>query len=160
MTCLPSSPLRIAPFDGATTSECPLAPLPALSRRMTRRRSVTMGIQSMPWNDWIEVSTRHINAPFFLRSVYGTLMEFPAFFWPNPSLFAFGTSSVPSISYAFAMGDAMHQLDREFPEYHRIRKDRIRTRGDRVVRTEPARPGMVDSGHAAGMCMLLQTFGV
>ncbi|KAI0772524.1 hypothetical protein BD413DRAFT_45757 [Trametes elegans] len=55
---------------------------------------VTMGIRSMPWDEWLE-------------------------------------------------------LDREFPQFHRVADHRIRTRGDRLVIVHPEQPGIVPSGHAA-----------
>ncbi|EPQ59518.1 hypothetical protein GLOTRDRAFT_136372 [Gloeophyllum trabeum ATCC 11539] len=41
------------------------------------------------------------------------------------------------------------QLDNEFPQYHKIKTHRAKTRGDRVVRTLPDRPGIVRSGDLA-----------
>lgn len=55
MTYRPSSRLRIGPFGGETTSECSLPPLRFAALHDTAR-SVTMGIQNMPWDEWIEVS--------------------------------------------------------------------------------------------------------
>ncbi|PSS32006.1 hypothetical protein PHLCEN_2v2248 [Hermanssonia centrifuga] len=56
---------------------------------------VTMGIRSMPWDDWVE-------------------------------------------------------LDNQFLQYHRIREERVKTKGDRLIQTLPATPGLVDSGRDAG----------
>ncbi|KAI0922007.1 hypothetical protein AcV5_000548 [Taiwanofungus camphoratus] len=41
------------------------------------------------------------------------------------------------------------ELDQQFFEYHKIVEHRIRTRGDRAVKTNAAQPGIVDSGHTA-----------
>lgn len=42
------------------------------------------------------------------------------------------------------------ELDREFPQFHKVCDYRIRTRGDRLVSVQPEQPGVVASGHAAG----------
>ncbi|KAL1939749.1 hypothetical protein VTO73DRAFT_9782 [Trametes versicolor] len=41
------------------------------------------------------------------------------------------------------------ELDREFPQFHKVCDYRIRTRGDRLVCVQPEQPGIVASGHAA-----------
>jgi hypothetical protein len=58
--------------------------------------SITMGIRSMPWPEWIE-------------------------------------------------------LDSQFESYHRIKAERIATRGQDVVRVLPETPGLVGGGQEAGM---------
>ncbi|KAI0643676.1 hypothetical protein C8Q79DRAFT_1002294 [Trametes meyenii] len=45
--------------------------------------------------------------------------------------------------------DEWIELDREFPQVHKVCEYRIRTRGDRLVGVHPAQPGIVESGHAA-----------
>ena len=57
--------------------------------------SVTMGIRSLPWDEWIE-------------------------------------------------------LDRDFPQVHRVVEHRIQTRGARVLSVNAAQPAVVASGQAAG----------
>lgn len=57
---------------------------------------VTMGIRSMPWNEWFE-------------------------------------------------------LDHQFLDYHRIREERIRMRGGRIIQVLPTTPGLVGGGHGAAV---------
>ncbi|KAI0751237.1 hypothetical protein C8Q80DRAFT_1218050 [Daedaleopsis nitida] len=45
--------------------------------------------------------------------------------------------------------DEWIELDREFPQYHKVCDYRIRTSGDRLLQVHEAQPGIVDSGHAA-----------
>lgn len=51
--------------------------------------------------------------------------------------------SVPSLP-------SIIQLDEQFQQHHKIREERIRERGGLVLKTLPARPGVVASGHPAG----------
>ncbi|KAF7799083.1 hypothetical protein EIP86_010313 [Pleurotus ostreatoroseus] len=46
--------------------------------------------------------------------------------------------------------DEWIELDQEFFQYFKIREERIKTKRDRLVRTLPPTPGLVDGGHAAG----------
>ncbi len=49
------------------------------------------------------------------------------------------------------------ELDREFPQFHKVCDYRIRTRGDRLVSVQPAQPGVVASGQAAGALHIYNT---
>jgi len=42
------------------------------------------------------------------------------------------------------------ELDQQFEHYYKIREERIRTRGGRVLKTLPEKPGVVGSGSPAG----------
>ena len=42
------------------------------------------------------------------------------------------------------------ELDRDFPQVHKVVEYRIRTAGERLVQVRDAQPGAVSSGHPAG----------
>ncbi|KAI0092520.1 hypothetical protein BDY19DRAFT_990236 [Irpex rosettiformis] len=45
--------------------------------------------------------------------------------------------------------DEWFELDEQFEHYYRIRENRLRTRGERLVQVLPATPGLVNGGHDA-----------
>lgn len=65
--------------------------------------------------------------------------------WIEVRLLAVGIPCVgPNIAF-------MLKLDDRFTSYHKIRDHRIQTRGNKVVRIVPERPGLVRGGSHAGL---------
>ncbi|KAG6901880.1 hypothetical protein C0995_007004 [Termitomyces sp. Mi166 len=83
------------PVNASPQEPAKLKPIPYRPFRHGQYH-ITMGIRSMPWDEWIE-------------------------------------------------------LDNEFEKCHRIKDHRIRTRGDRVIRVLPEKPGVVGSGADAAI---------
>ncbi|KAL4241326.1 hypothetical protein ABKN59_000083 [Abortiporus biennis] len=54
------------------------------------------------------------------------------------------------------MWDEWIELDQQFEQYHKIREERIRVKGERVLKTLPERPGVVASGHPAAVELLYE----
>ena len=62
------------------------------------------------------------------------------------------TDVIPSVTMGIRPMpyDEWFELDREFPQYHKVCDYRIRTSGERLLLVNDAQQGIVGSGHAAG----------